>query len=67
MQSAEDKKQRIIQLLTLNKNQIQKLSEEQIIQIIDEVEVIKQESVLDKRYLGELTRRRKLSSETLTA
>lgn len=52
MSTAEDKKQRIIQLLTLSTQQITKLTQEDLVQIIEEVEIIKRESVQDKRYLG---------------
>lgn len=50
------KRQRIIALLTMPKKQIGTLDEEQLISVIQEVDVIRQESVRDGRFLGEIRR-----------
>lgn len=48
----EEKKNWIIQLLTLEQKQIQKMDQEQIIDLIKEIDIIKKEAVQDQRYYG---------------
>lgn len=53
----EEKKQRIIQLLTMDKKKMLKLSENELLTLIQEVDQIRQESVQDRRFLGKVKRR----------
>lgn len=61
--SEQEKKQRIIQLLTMPKKQMLKFNEEELISIIQEVDQIRVESVQDRRFLGKLKRCRELQTK----
>ncbi len=56
MPGLQDKK-RIIALLTMSKKKIGALDEEQLIETIQDVDLIKQQSVKEGRFLGKLIRR----------
>ena len=54
------KKNRIIKLLTLKKKKMQKFSEQELIDLIGEIDLIREESVQDRRFLDAENSKQKL-------
>lgn len=54
---ASQEKKRVLALLTMSKKKIAALDEEQLMQTVQDVDIIKQQSVKEGRFLGYLIRR----------
>ena len=57
MSDKQQKKKEIISLLSIEKRRMEQMDEQELIQIIEKIDAIRQDSVRDGRFLGFVIRR----------